>query len=310
MASLRKVFFMYDDITDVPGIRVGHDTDLDALTGCTVILCNPAAVGGVDVRGGAPGTRETDLLNPTCSVNEVHAVLLTGGSAFGLDAATGVMRILEKQGIGYNTGVAHVPIVPAAVLFDLAVGKPDVRPDAASGERAVLEATTGPIAQGSVGAGTGATINKLLGPLNMRKGGLGSASDTLPDGIIIGAIVAVNALGDVSGASVSAPIQANDNIIPTPGSNTTIAVVATTARLDKAQATKVAQMAHDGLARTITPVHTPLDGDTVFVLSLPSTDMPQADSMGVFQVGSMAADVLARSIVRGVTLAGNMDRNS
>jgi len=210
-----------DDIGDVPGVLVGHDTLAEAGTGCTVIVCDPAvgpAVGAVDVRGGAPGTRETDLLDPRCMMQEVHAVLLAGGSAFGLDAATGVMRVLEARGIGFDTGVARVPIVPAAVLFDLGLGFASVRPDAASGERATLAAfasanaanTAGsaaattvagaprpPIAQGSVGAGTGATVGKLGGPVFAVKGGLGSASETLPDGHIVGALVAVNALGDV-----------------------------------------------------------------------------------------------------------------
>ena len=200
-----------DDIGDVHGILVGHDTLAEAGTGCTVILLDPAvgpAVGAVDVRGGAPGTRETDLLDPRCKMQEVHAVLLTGGSAFGLDAATGVMRVLEARGIGFDVGVARVPIVPAAVLFDLGLGSASARPDAASGERATLAAfasadsatvgvTRSPIAQGSVGAGTGATVGKLAGPNFAVKGGLGSSSETLPDGHTIGAIVAVNALGDV-----------------------------------------------------------------------------------------------------------------
>ncbi len=298
---------MHDDITDVPGIRVGHDTNLEALTGCTVVLCDRPAVGGVDVRGGAPGTRETDLLAPTCTVSEVHAVLLAGGSAFGLDAATGVMRALEREGIGYDTGVARVPIVPAAVLFDLAVGRPDIRPDAASGERAVAAAVAGPIAQGSVGAGTGATIAKLGGPATARKGGIGSASMKLPDGITLGVLVAVNALGDVVDPTTPANI-AIPGAHMAPGSalfgNTTIAVVATTARLDKAQATKVAQMAHDGLARAIHPAHTPFDGDTVFALSLADPTASPADAVMVSQIGAATADTLARAVLKGVRAAG------
>jgi len=305
---------MHDDITDVPGIRVGHDTDNAALTGCTVILCDrQPAIGGVDVRGGAPGTRETDLLSPMCSVSEVHAVLLTGGSAFGLDAATGVMRALEQAGIGYDTGVARVPIVPAAVLFDLAVGRADVRPDAASGARAVASATDGPVAQGSVGAGTGATINKIGGPATMRKGGLGSASAQLPGGVVVGAIVAVNALGDVRDPDAVAP--AADTSSPStappaqpfaPGgamTNTTLAVVATNARLDKAQATKVAQMAHDGLARVIRPIHTPFDGDVVFALALPDASALPATPADLTLIGATAADTLAHAVVKAIRAA-------
>jgi L-aminopeptidase/D-esterase-like protein len=295
---------MHDDITDVPGVRVGHDTDLAAQTGCTVILCDAQpTIGGVDVRGGAPGTRETDLLSPTCTMNEVHAVLLTGGSAFGLDAATGVLRALERAGIGYDTGVARVPIVPAAVLFDLAVGRADVRPDAASGERAVAAATAGPIAQGRVGAGTGATTGKIGGPATTRPGGLGSASATLPDGTVIGALVAVNALGHVSDPAspspTATPLAATPPApSPLPGTNTTLAVIATNARLEKAQATKIAQMAHDGLARVINPIHTPFDGDVVFALSLPAPGAAPATAATLLAIGATAADTLARAVLK------------
>ena len=294
---------MHDDITDVPGIRVGHDTNDVVLTGCTVIRCDMWAVGGVDVRGGAPGTRETDLLAPTCMVNEVHAILLAGGSAFGLDAATGVMRVLEHEGIGYDAGIARVPIVPGAVIFDLGVGRADVRPDAASGERATLAATSGPIAQGSVGAGTGATFNKIAGPASVRRGGVCSASSVLPDGTIVGALVVVNALGDVRDPA-AAPAIPTEATAPTFGGatlgNTTIAVIATTARLDKAGATKVAQMAHDGLARVIAPVHTPFDGDTVFALALADPATPLCSPIALAQVGALAADVLARAVLKAV----------
>lgn len=290
---------MHDDITDVPGVRVGHDTDLAAQTGCTVILCDAQpTIGGVDVRGGAPGTRETDLLSPTCTVNEVHAVLLTGGSAFGLDAATGVMRALERAGIGYDTGVARVPIVPAAVLFDLSVGRADVRPDAASGERAVAAATAGPIAQGRVGAGTGATTGKIGGPATIRPGGLGSASTRLPDGTIIGALVAVNALGYVIDPAAPPPPVVPSSASPLPGTNTTLAIIAITARLDKAQATKIAQMAHDGLARVINPLHTPFDGDVVFALSLPTADATPVTAAEILAIGATAADTLARAVLK------------
>lgn len=312
---------MHDDIADVPGIRVGHDTNLAAMTGCTVVRCDIPAVGGVDVRGGAPATRETDLLSPTCTVSEVHAVLLTGGSAFGLDAATGVMRVLEAAGIGYDTGiptVPRVPIVPAAALFDLAVGRADVRPDAASGARATRAAAADPVAQGSVGAGTGATVGKVGGYGAMRRGGLGSASVQLPDGIIVGALVAVNAFGTVGPVVVSAvldkittsdPVAQETAASPDPvvppalGTHTTLAVIATSARLDKAQATKVAQMAHDGLARVITPIHTPFDGDIVFALALPAPDAQPAGMIEVTLIGAAAADTLARAVLKGVQAA-------
>ncbi len=293
---------MHDDITDVPGVRVGHDTDPIALTGCTVVLCDIPAVGGVDVRGGAPGTRETDLLAPTCLVSEVHAVLLTGGSAFGLEAATGVMRALERQGIGYDTGVARVPIVPAAVLFDLGVGRADVRPDAASGERAVAAATAGPIVLGSVGAGTGATVGKINGPALARKGGVGSASMLLLDGTVIGAIVAVNALGLVGPWQPDQPAESVTPDAP-PWGNTTIAVVATDAALDKAQATTVAQMAHDGLARVINPVHTPFDGDVVFALSLANDTLSPTTPVELAAIGAAAATTLARSVLKAIAAA-------
>jgi L-aminopeptidase/D-esterase-like protein len=300
---------MHDDITDVPGIRVGHDTNQAAMTGCTVVVCDhQPTVGGVDVRGGAPGTRETDLLDPSCTVNEVHAVLLTGGSAFGLDAATGVMRALERAGVGYDAGVVRVPIVPAAVLFDLAVGSADIRPDAASGERATLAATADPVPLGSVGAGTGATVGKIGGPATIRKGGIGSASAQLPDGNIVGALVAVNALGNVMDAETAAqPAVYLQTETPFQGgaplTNTTIAVIATTARLGKAQARKVAQMAHDGLARVIRPIHTPYDGDVVFALSVHTQETLPADTMELAEIGSVAADTLARAVLKAIRAA-------
>src|SRR5579885_1728587 len=188
---------MHDDITDIPGVRVGHDTNLEAATGCTVVLCDWPMVGGVDVRGGAPGTRETDLLRPHYMMQEVHAVVLTGGSAFGLDTASGVMRALEARGVGYSVGDVRVPIGPAAALVALGCGRADIRPDAAAGERACQAATAGPIAQGNVGAGTGATVGKFMGASQAMKGGLGSASASLPDGTLVGALAAVNGVGDV-----------------------------------------------------------------------------------------------------------------
>jgi L-aminopeptidase/D-esterase-like protein len=293
------------------------------------------AVAGVDVRGGAPGTRELALLDPTCMVQRVHAILLAGGSAFGLAAADGVMRWLEEQGYGFDVGVGRVPIVPAAILFDLPLGRPDVRPDAVAGYAACQTASDGPVAEGSVGAGTGATIGKLLGIQRATKGGVGTASRRFEGGVIVAALVVVNALGDVidpgnghivAGArrddgagfvdSMALMARALDlsapeywarrdlpgGVIPasppaTPLTNTTLAVVATNAVLTKAEATKVAQMAHDGLARTIRPVHTMLDGDLVFGLSL---GQAQAD-VGI--VGALAADVLSAAVLRAVYAA-------
>lgn len=299
---------MHDDITDIPGIRVGHDTNLDAGTGCTVILCDPPAVGGVDVRGGAPATRETDLLRPLHMVEQVHAILLTGGSAFGLDAASGVMRYLEERNIGVDTAVARVPIVPAAAIFDLAFGLPNIRPDAASGYRACEQASSDAVVQGNVGAGTGATFSKLLGPLFMLKGGLGSASMTLDDGTLVGAIVVVNALGDVIDPRTQQPSSSNrqpelDFGSANPFGNTTIAVVATSASLTKDGTNKVAQMAHNGIAQAIRPAHTMFDGDTVFALALGtqhSAPDAAAQAFQISQIGAAAASTLAQAIVKAV----------
>jgi len=306
-------------ITAVPGIKVGQVTRTERLTGCTVILAEAGAVGGVDVRGSAPGTIETDLLNPVNLVQQVHAVFLSGGSAFGLDVATGVRRYLYERKIGFETRAARVPIVPGAILYDLAVGnRPDIWPTADCGYRAATDASSGPIAEGNVGAGAGATIGKSGGGGPM-KGGVGTASVTVAAGadtLIVGAIVAVNAVGDVvdprNGAVVAgvrtpdgngladarrllragggAPIKA--------GQNTTIGVVATNARLTKAQATKVAQMAHDGYARAIYPSHTMGDGDAIFALATGAIDNNE-----VSRIGALAADVMAEAIVRAVLQA-------
>ena len=313
-------------ITDVPGIRVGHAQNLSALTGCTVVLCEGGAVGGVDQRGGAPGTRETDLLRPLHHVKRVHAVLLTGGSAFGLDAATGVMRYLEERGVGFNAQVARVPIVPAAVLFDLAVGDAAVRPDAEMGYQACLNASDAPPLEGNVGAGSGATVGKILGMGQAMKSGIGTASQEIGAGVVVGAVVAVNALGDVvdpATGEILAGVRTKEVgplRIGAPGyfadtlqvmqtmvgrttmsfasrGNTVIGVVATNARLNKEQANKVAQMAHDGLARSIRPAHSMLDGDTLFALS---TGKRKAD---VSIVGAFAAEVVARAILRAVRAA-------
>jgi L-aminopeptidase/D-esterase-like protein len=316
-------------ITDVPGVRVGHAHDEEALTGCTVILCEGGAVGGVDQRGGAPGTRETDLLRPMHMVEHVHAVLLSGGSAFGLDAATGVMRYLEERGVGFDTRVPRVPrvpIVPAAIIFDLAIGRADVRPDAEMGYQACLHASDEPPAEGNAGAGMGATVGGIFGLGQAMKSGIGTASIQIGRGVVVGAIVAVNALGDVvdpatgeivAGARspslgpfrVGAPgvfadtLQVMKTLIgrtvfgfATRG-QTAIGAVATNARLTKEETNKVAQMAHDGLARTIRPAHTMLDGDTIFALA---TGGRRAD---VSIVGAFAAEVVAEAILRAVRAA-------
>ncbi len=305
---------MHDDITDVPGIRVGHDTDLEAGTGCTVVLCDKPMVGGVDVRGGAPATRETDLLNPLCLVNEVNAVLLTGGSAFGLDAASGIVQYLKERKIGYDTGIIRVPIVPAAAIFDLALGSAAIHPDASAGYRACEQASEAPVAQGNIGGGTGATVGKLFGPQLAMKGGLGSASTELAGGVIVGALVIVNALGDIIDpqtqktlAGVRHPLQQNP-APQNPLGNTTIAIIATDAPLSKAHINKVAQMAHDGMAQVIRPAHTMFDGDTVFALaqeaglSTPQEHAAQSVSM----IGAAAANTLARAIVKAILAASDL----
>lgn len=303
-------------ITAVPGIRVGHATDLQGLTGCTVLLCENGAVGGVDQRGGAPGTRETDLLRPMHLVQQAHAVLLTGGSAFGLAAADGVMCYLEARGVGIDVGVAHVPIVPATVLFDLDLGDPSARPDAAMGYAACEAATDGPVAQGNVGAGTGASLGKALGAKRAMKSGLGSVALDLGGGLVLGALIAVNPFGDVvdpeTGAILAgtrrlrgdAPAGTLATMKSMLGklalrfaSNTVIGVVATNAQLTKEEANKVAQMAQDGIARAVRPAHTMFDGDTLFALST-------GDKRGdVNLVGAYAAEAVAQAIVQAVKAA-------
>ena len=294
-------------ITDVRGIEVGQAQDEDALTGCTVILCRSGAVAGVDVRGSAPGTRETDLLDPVNLVEKVHAVVLTGGSAYGLDAASGVMRYLEEQDIGYDLGTVKVPIVPAAVLYDLGLGRADVRPDAAMGYRATASASSEAPEEGNVGAGTGASVGKMRGMEFAMKAGIGTSSMNLGE-LIIGAIVAVNAIGDVVDPSNGVKIAGlrsgttlewmkNNRTDSAVQSNTTLGVVATNAKLTKAQATKVAQMAQDGLAQAIRPAHTMFDGDAIFTLATSAVD---ADTS---MVGAFAAEVMAQAIVRAVRMA-------
>lgn len=306
-------------ITDVAGIKVGHFTDARRPTGCTVILCEDGATGGVDVRGSAPGTRETDLLDPKNLVQQVHAVVLSGGSAFGLETATGVVRWLEERGIGYDVGVAKVPIVPAAILFDLGVGDAKIRPDAEAGYKACKTASGNPPAEGNVGAGAGATVGKMFGAKRAMKGGIGTASIKLP-GLTVGAIVAVNAVGDVidpATGKLIAGARTTDGkklagtmagilrgeALPAMlgGTNTTIGVIATDAKLDKAQAQKVAEMAHDGLARTINPAHTMFDGDTIFAIATGKTT--STNPANVTLIGALAAEAMAQAIVRAVRAA-------
>lgn len=308
-------------LTDVPGLEVGHFTDTRRPTGCSVVIVREGAVAGVDVRGAAPGTRETDLLSPTNTVQQVHAVLLTGGSAFGLEAAGGVVRWLEEQGIGLPVGPVRVPIVPAAVLFDLGVGDPAVRPDAAAGYAACQAAGRQAPAEGCIGAGTGATVGKVFGPQFAMKGGIGTASLRV-GAVTVAALVACNALGDVidphsgdviAGARTADGAALRDTrralLAGEPpasllaGTNTTIGVVATDARLDKAQATRLAQAGHDGLARSINPVHTPLDGDTLFALA---TGEAEAHP-GMLVLSAMAAEAVARATVRAVLAARGLN---
>jgi L-aminopeptidase/D-esterase-like protein len=290
-------------ITAVSGIRVGQFTDPAGLTGCTVVLCPPGTVGSGEVRGGAPGTRETDLLRPGMLVQEVNAILLTGGSAFGLAAADGVVRFLEERGVGFETPAAKVPIVPAAVLYDLGVGDPKARPGP-DDAYAACEGATDAVEEGNVGAGTGATVAKLHGPERAVKGGLGTASLSEGD-LVVGAIVAVNAVGEIldeqgevlAGARPGEDEPASDEPRLPFGTNTTIAVVATNGRLSRERAHLLALAAHEGLDRAIRPAHTMWDGDTVFSLATGETDAPQPD------LEEMTVNVMAESIRRAVRAA-------
>jgi L-aminopeptidase/D-esterase-like protein len=308
-------------LVDVGGVRVGHHTDSRRPTGCTVVIFDSGAVAGVDVRGAAPGTRETDLLNPLNTVQKVNAIVLAGGSAFGLDAAGGVMRYLEENKMGYRVGPVIVPIVPAAILFDLGLGDPKIRPDAESGYAACLAAASTSPREGNVGAGAGATVGKMFGMPVAMKSGIGSASITVGDsGLVVGAIVAVNALGDVrdretgrilAGARAEGEgfLDCMEHIMQgatlpghhpaQPGAHTTIGIVATNAALNKSEATKVAQMAHDGLARTINPVHTAADGDTIFAAAT-GTAAIRAD---VTTIGAIGAEAMARAVNHAVLSA-------
>jgi L-aminopeptidase/D-esterase-like protein len=308
-------------ITDVPGIEVGHHTLSERPTGCTVVLARAGAVGGVDVRGGAPGTRDTDLLDPVNTVQEVHGVVLSGGSLFGLDAVSGAVKWLEENGTGLDAWGTTIPIVTGAILFDLGVGDASIRPGADCGYAAAAAATAGAVAPGSVGAGAGATVGKLAGLDRAMKGGIGTASTQLPGGIVVGAIVAVNAVGDVidpatgeivagartedgSGfADARSLVLGRSGLAGESGENTTIGVVATNASLTKAQANKLAQMAHDGLARAVYPAHTPWDGDTIFALATGEAD-GEAD---LVVLGAVAADVVAAAILDAVRSADGLD---
>ncbi len=320
--TISKMKTMNNSLTRVPGIQVGHVTDVQGATGCTVVLCPPKTTGAVDVRGGAPGTRETDLLQAHNRVDEVTAVMLSGGSAFGLAAADGVMRWHEERGTGYRSGSGFiVPIVPAAILFDLGLGAEGVYPDANWGYQACENATSAAVTSGSVGAGTGARVGAILGNARASKGGMGSAALELDNGLVVAALMAVNAVGNVidehgqilaglrneddSGfASVLAALTAMMDSMPTASEreNTVIGVVATNGKLNKVQAHKVAQMSHDGIARAVNPSHTMFDGDTIFALA--TGEIPTHPTI----VGAYAAELVAsaiRSAVRSATsLAG------
>ena len=304
---------MLDNLCDVPGVLVGHATDRGGLTGCTAVLFEEPAVVGVDVRGSSPGTRETDRLSPTGTVRRTHALLLTGGSAFGLAAVEGVVGFLEERDVGLDVGVARIPLVSAAVLFDLVVGSSAARPDPEMGYEAASAAKSGDFAQGSVGAGTGATVGKVLGMERAMKGGLGSASVGLDGGLVVGALAAVNAFGDIrdpiGGGILAGPRMdggaLGDTVELLPeavtrmrwGEDTTLGIVATNADLSKTQASKVAQMAHDGLARAVEPVHTTVDGDVVFAASVGGVDAPTD------VVGAWGARVMQEAILRAVRRA-------
>ena len=306
-------------ITDVGNIRVGHFTDTRRPTGCTVVLFDKGAVAGVDVRGAAPGTRETDLLQPVNTVQKVNAIVLSGGSAYGLDTATGVMRYLEENGQGFRIGNIVVPIVPAAILFDLFVGDPKIRPDASAGYAACQAASKSTVPEGNVGAGAGATVGKFFGLKSAMKGGLGNSSIRVGDtDLVVGAIVAVNAAGDIlnpkTGKIIAGALTPDCNAFRDSmaqlaagaliekngvGANSSIGIIATNAALTKTEMTKVAQMAHDGLARTINPIHTAADGDTIFAAAT-GTARTKADSL---TIGAVAAEVMAEAVGRAMFTA-------
>ncbi|MHC5232604.1 P1 family peptidase [Brucella sp. LJL56] len=313
---------MGGSITDVPGIKLGHHTLTKRPTGCTVLLCEEGAAAGVDVRGSAPGTRETDLLDPINYVQQVQAILLSGGSAYGLAAATGVMRYLEENNLGFKIGKGVVPIVPAAILMDLGVGDFSVRPDEEAGYLACKAAKAEASGEGNIGAGAGATVGKMFGMDYAMKGGLGTASYKVPGTeIVVGAIVAVNAVGDVyapNSRQILAGARAEDGksfrdtmsaimqghgVVKSGGANTTIGAIATNVPFDKAQLKKIAGMAHDGFARTINPIHTMWDGDTIFALSTGKAKGVEAD---VTAIGAIAATVMAEAVARAVINADSL----
>ncbi len=306
-------------LTDITGVKVGHASDFDALTGCTVVLCEKGAVAGYDIRGGASGTEEMDVMSPFHITSGIHAVVLAGGSAFGLEAASGVRRFLEQKGIGFPTGAAVVPIVPTAILYDLGIGKSGVRPTREMGESAAAAASDAPVVEGCIGAGTGATVGKLLGMKNAMKSGVGSWTVSLPGGVLVSALVAVNAVGDVvnpdtrkiiAGTRKTADskeflnstewLKARGATGGLKRENTTLAVIATNARLTKVEATKVAQMAHHGFIRAISPVHTSMDGDLAIALSCGLLGAP-VDALGV-----AAGEAVAAAVLRAVQAARTM----
>ena len=306
---------MKHTILDIKGLRVGHAENHEGKTGVTVVIAEKGAVCGVDVRGAAPGTRETDLLNPVNAMEKVHAVVLAGGSAFGLEAACGVMEHLEENNIGFDVGVTKVPIIPSAVLYDLENGDAFCRPDKKMGRQACENATNENLPQGDVGAGCGATVGKLRGTLAWCNSGIGSWAETTENGITVGALIAVNAFGDVleNGKIIAGTRDEHGNFLDTAegiiklastlsfsGKNTTIGVIATNVKLTKAQAAKVAGMAHDGLARCISPIHTTMDGDTLFCLSTEEIELPTAP---VDLVGILAAKVTEKAVLCGIKAA-------
>jgi L-aminopeptidase/D-esterase-like protein len=305
-------------LTAIAGIRVGHTDDHTTVTGCTVILLPPHTTASVDVRGGAPGTRETDLLAPECTVQHIHAICLAGGSAYGLAAADGVMRYLREQNVGFDVGVGKVPIGPAAVIFDLTCGDPLAHATAEMGYTAAAAATAEPVIEGNAGAGYGATVGKIRGAESWMKGGVGSTAITLPDGTCVAALVVNNAFGDIyniqSGAILAGARSPDGTFLDTTaflrggtripdfaGGNTTLVVVATDATLTKSECRKLAQMAQDGMARAIRPVHTPYDGDVIFVVS--TNDRP---ALPMMQLGTAAADIVAVAIARSVQCATSL----
>ncbi len=304
-------------LTDIPGVKVGHASDFDALTGCTAILCEHGAVAGYDIRGGASGTEEMDVMSPLHVTTHVHAVVLAGGSAYGLEAASGVRRFLEQKGIGFRMGSVVVPIVPCAILYDLGIGKANVRPTREMGESAAAAATDAAVAEGCVGAGTGATVGKLLGMKNAMKSGVGTCTVDVQGAVKVSALVAVNAVGDViedgkilagarkghesrEFANSQELLKRRVDMSSVRRENTTLAVVATNARLTKVQATKVAQLAHHGFVRSIAPVHTSMDGDLCIALSCGDLQAP------VDAVGVAAGEAVAAAIVRAVRAAKSM----